>query len=135
MKLSRRQQAALAFFVCSLLPAYLIANWRYEAQLAVLNEMLQKEQALHMSTDKLLGHCENNSAHKAEPYDATHRICSQGSDLHARTEQAMTLLTEEKAKNETKWYRNFGLIVLLLNLMAFTLYKASIYLRREANAD
>lgn len=133
MKLSRPQQAILAFFVCSLLPAFLIANWRYEAQLTGLNEMLQKEQALHLSADKLLGNCENNNAHKAEPYDASYRICSQGSDTHARTENAMNWLNEERAKNEMKWYRNFGLAVLLLNLMAFTLYRGYIYLKYETD--
>jgi pyrroline-5-carboxylate reductase len=133
MKLSRLQQVALAFFVSSLLPAYLIANWRYETQLANLNGMLQKEQALHVSADKLLGNCENNSAHKAEPYDATHQICSQGADIHARTEHAMTLLNEDKAKNEIKWYQNFGLAILLLNLLAFALYRAFIHFKYEAD--
>ncbi len=131
MKLTRIQQIGLAFLVCSLFPAYFIAQWRYEVKLASLDEMLQKEQALHTSTNKLLNNCENNPAHKADPYDAAHRICSQGADTHARTEREMAVLNEYKANNEMTRYWNFGLAVTLINLVAFILYKVSIYLKRE----
>lgn len=131
MKLTRIQQIGLAILVCSLFPAYFISHWRYEAKLTNLDEMLQKEQALHTSTDKLLNNCENNPALKAEPYDAAHRICSQGADIHARTEHEMAVLNEYKAKNEMAQYWNFGLAMTLINLVAFILYKVSIYLKRE----
>lgn len=98
MKLTRNHKIGLIFFVCSLLPAYWIANWRYEANLANLTETLNKEQALHLSTDKLLSNCEKNAEGKAHPYDATHQICNQGSDIHARTDHAMDLLAQEKAE-------------------------------------
>ena len=133
MKLTRIQKIGLAFFIGSLLPAYLIANWRYEVKLADLNAMFQKEQSLHLSTDRLLENCENNPAHKAQPYDATHRICSQGSDIHARTQHVMTILSEDKAKNDIARYQIFGLVLLIFNLCALAIYKASIYLRREIN--
>lgn len=133
MKLTRIQKITLAFFVSSLLPAYLIANWRYEAKLANLEEVLHKEQSLHQSTDRLLSNCEKNAEHQANAYDATHQICNQGLDIHDHTDHAMTLLKEEKTANEMKWYRNFGLSVALFNLLAFVLYRANLYLTREAN--
>ena len=131
MKLTRIQKIGLVFFVCTLLPAYWIANWRYEANLANLTETLNKEQALHLSTDKLLRNCEKNAEGKAHPYDATHQICNQGSDIHARTDHAMDLLTQEKANNETKWYRNFAFSILFFNLLAAALYRLNTYLNRD----
>ena len=133
MKLARIQKIGIAFLMCSLLPAYLIANWRYEAKLSNLDQMLQKEQALHLSTDKLLSNCEKIATTKEDLYNAIHQICIQGSDLHRHTEHAMTVLNEEKAANEMKWYRNFGISAVFFNLFAFGLYRASIYLKRETN--
>ena len=133
MKLSRIQQIGLAFFVCSLLPAYFIADWHYQAKLANINEMFQKEQALHTSTDKLLDNCKNNPAHNTEPYDPNYQICNQGLEIHARTEQAMAVLNEDKTNNEVARYWNFGLAITLFNFVAFTLYKVSIYLKREVD--
>lgn len=133
MKLTRIQKMSVAFFACTLPIAFLIAQWRYEAKLASLNETLQKEHALHLSADKLLINCEKSAALKADPYDATHQICNQGADIHAHTEHVMASIAEEKAANEMKWYRNFGLAVLLLNLLAFAMYRANIYLQRETD--
>jgi len=133
MKLRRIQKISIAVFIVSLAPAYWIANWRYDSKLASLNDMFDKEQALHLSTDKLLANCDKISATKANPYDATHQICDHGSQIHQHTEQAMTLLTREKASNEAKWFRNFALAALLFNLLAFFLYRASVFFKREAN--
>jgi hypothetical protein len=133
MTLTRIQKIGIAVFIVSLVPAYWIADWRYESKLANLTEMLEKEQSLHMSTDKLLVNCDKIAATKANPYDATHQICDQGSHIHEHTEQAMTLLTREKASNEAKWYRNFALTALLFNVLAFFLYRASVFFKREAN--
>jgi hypothetical protein len=133
MKLTRIQKLGIAVFIVSLAPAYWIADWRYESKLASLTDMFDKEQALHLSTDKLLINCEKIAATKANPYDATHQVCAQGSQIHEHTEQAMTLLTREKESNEAKWYRNFALTVLFVNLLAFFLYRTSIYLKREVD--
>lgn len=133
MTLTRVQKIAIAIFVVSLLPATLIANWRYNSKLASLNDMFEKEQTLHLSTDKLLDNCEKIAAIKANPYDATHQVCDQGSHIHEHTQQAMTLLKQEKASNETQWYRNFALTVALFNLLAFFLYRASVLLKQEVN--
>ena len=127
MQLTRIQKIGMALFIASLLPASLIANWRHDAQLASLNAMFEKEQALHLSTEKLLANCEKTST----SYDATHQICAQGSQIHERTAHTMALLTQEKASNEIKWYRNFALTVLLINLLAFFVYRIGIYLKRE----
>jgi hypothetical protein len=133
MKLTRIQKYSIAVFIVSLAPAFWIANWRYDSKLASLNDMFDKEQALHLSTDKLLGNCEKNAAAKANPYDATYQICNQGSHIHEHTEQAMTLLANERAGNETEWYRNFALTALLFNFLAFILYSVSGFLKREAD--
>lgn len=130
MKLRPIQKISIAVFIVSLAPAYWIASWRYDSKLANINDMLVKQQALHQSTDKLLVNCEKIAATKANPYDATHQICGQGSHIHEHTEQAITLLTQEKASNETEWYRNFALTALLFNLLAFVLYRMSVFLKR-----
>lgn len=127
MQLTRIQKIGMALFIASLLPATLITNWRYDAQLGSLSAMFEKEQALHQSTEKLLVNCEKI----ATPYDATYQICAQGSQIHERTAYAMALLTEEKASNEIKWYRNFALTVLLINLLSFCVYRIGVYLKRE----
>jgi hypothetical protein len=128
MKLSRLQKIGIAIFLASLLPATQLANWRSNVQLAGLNEQFEKEQMLHLSTDKLLANCQKNSDLNADAYDATHQICEQGARNHARTASAMALLTEEKNSLGAAWRRNFMLTVLLFNLLAFLLYRASIYL-------
>lgn len=132
MTLTRIQKLGIAVFIVSLAPAYWIANWRYESKLASLTDMFEKEHALHLSTDKLLINCDKIATTSAGAYDATHQVCAQGSQIHEYTEQAMALLTQEKTSNETKWYRNFALTALLFNLLAFFLYRASVYLKREA---
>ena len=133
MTLTRIQKIGIAIFVMSLLPATLIANWRYESKLASLTDMFEKEQALHMSTDKLLSNCEKIETNNASAYDATHQICAQGSQIHEHTERAMAVLVQEKDINDTKWYRNFALTVALVNLLAFFLYRTSGYLKREVD--
>ena len=128
MKLTHIQKISIAALIVSLAPAYWIASWRYDSKLASLNEMLAKQQALHLSADKLLANCEKIAAAKANPYDVTHQICSQGSHIHEHTEQTMALLTQEKVSNETEWYRNFALTALFVNLLAFILYRLSGFL-------
>jgi hypothetical protein len=43
----------------------------------------------------------------------------------------MDLLTQEKANNETKWYRNFALSILFFNLLAVALYRLNTYLNQD----
>lgn len=133
MTLSRIQKISIAVFIVSLAPAYWIADWRYESKLASLTEMFEKEHALHLSTDKLLVNCEKIAATKDNPYDATHQICDQGTNIHEHTEHAMALLKQQKASNDVTWYRNFGLLALLFNLLAFLFYRANIFLKRDAD--
>jgi hypothetical protein len=134
MKLTRIQKIGVAIFISSLLAATLIANWRFDSKLASLTDMFEKEQALHLSTDKLLTNCEKIAAtNKAAPYDVTHQICEQGSHIHEHTQHAMTVLAREKESNEIKWYRNFALSVLFINLVAFGLFQTRVYLNREVD--
>jgi len=132
-KPTRIQIIGMAVFMTSLAPAYWLANWRYDSKLANLNDTFEKEQTLHLSTDKLLINCDKIEATNPNAYDATHQICAQGSNMHEHTERTMTLLTQEKASNEAKWYRNFALTVLFVNVLAFLFYRASVYLAREAD--
>ena len=133
MKLTRVQKIRIAVFIVSLLPAYWIANWRFNSKLTTIHEMFEKQQALHQSSDKLLVNCEKIAATNVNPYDATHQICAQGSRIHEHTKLAMGLLTQEKASNETNWYRDFALTSLMINLLAFVLYRMRVFLKREAD--
>ena len=133
MTLTRIHKFGIAIFVVSLLPATLIANWRYDSKLASLTDMFEKEQALHLSTDKLLINCEKIATTNASAYGSTHQICAQGSQIHEHTERAMAVLVQEKDINDTKWYRNFALTVAFVNLLAFFLYRTSGYLKREVD--
>lgn len=127
MTLTRFQKMCVAFFVCTLLPAYLIADWRHSTTLATLDSAYAREQDLHQSTDKLLSNCERNDT----PYDANQQICNQGQRIHAQTSQAMELLSQEKVHNDSQWHRNFWLSVLLFNLLGWILYKGRIALSQE----
>lgn len=131
MKLSRIQKISLAFFLCTLLPAYLIANWRHEANLNVITDKFEREQKLHISTDKLLSNCERNEDKENDHYSANHQICEQGLQEHTSTSHVMDILTQEKTSNETRWYRNFFLSILILNLLGLSIYKGNAFLNRE----
>ena len=123
MNLTRLQKIGLAFFAVTLVPAYLIADWRHSVNLTQLDTAYARELDLHQSTDKLLSNCERNDT----PYDANQQICDQGQRLHAQTSQAMARLSQEKKHNDSQWHRNFWLSVLILNLLGLAVYKG----RRE----
>jgi hypothetical protein len=133
MKLSRIQKISIAFFIFSLLPAYLIANWRHETNVAVISERFEEEKNLHLSTDKLISNCERNEQKENTPYGANHQICNQGAQEHLQTEHAMHRLEEEKSFNDARSYRNFILSTVLLNLLAFLIYKSQQFLTRKEN--
>jgi len=133
MKLTTVQKISLVFFVCTLLPAYWIANWRHTSNEVRLNEAFEREQTLHLSTDKLLDNCEKIASSQSNPYDANHQICNQGLQVHQETSDAMEVLTGEEAYNDMKWYRNFFVAVLVLNLLGWVIYRANIYLKRESD--
>ena len=131
MSLSRIQKIAIVFFIASLLPAYLIAQWRYGANISSIQDKFERERNLHLSTDKLLINCERNEKKENTAYDANHRICDQGLRTHELTSLAMTALDQEKARNSVWWYANFLLSVVLLNFLGFAVYKGNIFLKRE----
>lgn len=131
MNLTRLQKISIAFFICSLLPAYLIANWRHAENLTAITERYERERNLHLSTDKLLQNCALNKKKENAHYTANHQICAQGEQEHARSGQLMELLVEEKANNDQRWYRNLAFSVVLLNLLGLAIYKAYSVLTRE----
>ena len=131
MSISRMQKIGLAFFLCTLLPAYLIANWRHETNLNAITDRFEREQKLHLSTDKLVSNCERNEEKESDHYSANHQICTQGLEEHASTSQAMDVLTQEKMQNETHWYRNFFVSVAVLNLLGLLFYQGTAVLKRE----
>ena len=135
MKLTRIQQICFVFFACTLLPSYLIANWRHDANLAALTEKLEREHGLNLSTDKLQINCERNELKEGTPYDANHQICEQGAQEQKQTAHAMDVLTQEEARNDVRWYRNFFLAVLAFNLLGFIAYKAYLFLKRGLDAN
>ena len=128
MNLTRLQKIGVVFFVCTLVPAYLVADWRHSVTLTQLDAAYAREQDLHQSTDKLLSNCERNDT----PYDANQQICSQGQRLHAQTAQAMDALTLEKTHNDSQWHRNFWLSVLLFNLLGWASYKGRLELKKQS---
>jgi hypothetical protein len=119
MTLTRLQKIGFALFICSLAPAYLIADWRHSANLETLNAAYTREADLNKSTEKLISNCEHNDS----PYDANQQICIQGQRLHAQTSEAMQALTKQKAHNDSQWHTNFWLSVLVFNLLAWAIYK------------
>jgi hypothetical protein len=133
MILSRIQKISIAFFICSLLPSYLIAQWRHEANSVAISNEFAQEKNLHLSADKLLLNCERNEKKDNDHYSANHQICEQGLQEHELTTHAMDGLRQDKVRNETRWYRNFFLSVLLFNLLAVVVYKGIAFLRRDDN--
>jgi hypothetical protein len=133
MRLSRIQQIGIAFFICTWPPSYLIANWRYDASVATLEEALAQEKSLHTSTDKLLLNCERDEAHDNDHYSSNHQICAQGLQEHELTSHAMDTLVEDQARNERRWYRNFFLSLALFNLLGLAVFKIRQFSQRNDN--
>lgn len=131
MTLTRLQKIAISYLLISLVPSYLIANWRHEANQLSINEKFERELSLHLSTDKLLINCERNEKKEGTPYDANHQICNEGSQTHELTEKNMHSLELEQERNDSKRFRDFFLLILVFNLLAFVLYKARLLIQRE----
>ncbi len=131
MKITSTHKKRGIVLISTLLVAYLFANWRLDANLSRIQASFQKEEALHLSTDKLVINCEKNAAANENAFDANHRICDQGHQVHEQTEQQMQRLDLEKQKHQANWYRNFVLAFIVLNLLGLIFYKAKNFLKRE----
>lgn len=131
MTLTRLQKISLLFVISSLLPAYLIANWRHADNLNTITAQYEREQQLHLSTDKLVSNCAQNAQKENNAYDANHQICAHGLQEHELSARLMASLSQEKADNDRRWYRNFALSVALLNLMGLAAYKAAKTLTQD----
>jgi hypothetical protein len=125
MTITRNQKIGLAFFIFSLIPSYFIAQWRYEYSVQTITEELEREHALHLSTDKLLSNCANDEAKENTNYGANHQICNLGLQEHALSEYAMSVLEQEKVSSDAQRYRVFALLVLMLNLLGWIANKAN----------
>ena len=131
MKLSSTQWVAISFFVMSLLPAYLVANWQYEKKLTTVNAALEREQSIHESTDKLIKNCENLNQETGTAYGPNYTICKQGREIHEHTELAEDTLTAEREDLKFSMWLIFLAMTTGMNLMGYTLYKGAQYLNSE----
>ena len=131
MTLTLHRKIAIAFFVFSLIPAYFIAQWRYQFNVSAITEELEREHALHVSVDKLLSNCENYEARENTAYGANHQICRQGLQAHTLSEHALSILEQEKERSDSQRYRNFALLVVVINLLAWATYKFGQLLTRQ----
>jgi hypothetical protein len=114
----------LIYFACTLIPAYWVANWRHETNLSAIQEKLQREEAFHLSTEKLIKNCASNANKENHPFDANYQICAQGVKIRERTAQQIEALNHEKMTNDSHWYQNFILCVSILNLLGFLAFKS-----------
>jgi len=125
MTLTSVQKKWLLFFVCTLVPAYWFANWRHDATLTSLEDKLKREEALHLSTEKLIKNCALNVEKDQDPFDANRQICEQGNKTHQRTAQQIEALNQEKVTNDSRWYQNFGIFAGLLNIVGFLAFRST----------
>lgn len=123
MKLTGVQQKWLLYFILTLIPSYWVADWRHEANFSTIQEKLQREEALHLSTEKLIKNCAHNAEKDSGQFDASHQICEQGTKIHAQTAQQMESLAHEKTSNDKQRYQNFTIYVVILNLLGFLFFR------------
>jgi hypothetical protein len=115
MTLTPKQKQGLVIVLLTCLPAYFVANLRYDANIDTLEHAFEREKDLHQSTDKLLQNCERNEQKEATSYGAGRVICDQGAQAHERTERAMADLEARKSHARTQWYQTFVIAVLAMN--------------------
>lgn len=131
MKLSTTQWLWISFFVASVLPAYLISNWQYEKKLSAINAILEREQSIHASTDKLIKNCEELNQANPSTYGPNQTICKQGRELHERTDLAKEKLNMEKAQLQVSAWISFFTLLAGINLVGYILYKGRQRLSSE----
>ena len=117
MTLTSQQKRGLVIVLLTCLPAYLIANLRYDANIDTLDHAFEREKDLHQSTDKLLQNCERNEQKEATSYGAGRVICDQGAQAHERTERAMADLEARKDHARVQWYQTFVMAVVVMNAL------------------
>jgi len=117
MTLTSQQKQGLVIVLLTCLPAYLIANLRYDANIDTLEYAFEREKDLHQSTDKLLQNCERNEQKEATSYGAGRVICDQGAQAHERTERAMADLEARKDHARTQWYQTFVMAMVVINAL------------------
>mgnify|MGYP006963612596 CR=1 FL=1 len=124
MTLTRLQQKWLLYFALTLVVAYGVSNWLHQTNLATIQDKLQREGDLHLSTEKLIKNCAVNAEKEDGQFDASHQICEQGMKTHAQTAQKIEALNQDKTNNDRHRYQNFAIYVGLLNLIGFLVFKS-----------
>lgn len=123
MTLSTKQKIGLALFVCSLLPAYLFASWRHEANESVILEELDRARGLLESSEKLNKNCEANKQREGTSFDANYQICIQGEKNREQASQKITEITTKQELNNKRMPINVLLALLVINACGFGVYK------------
>lgn len=124
MKLNALQKIALAFFVCTLVPAFFVANWRFDVNDTVLSEKIEREEELLQSAQKLLSNCQQNESKSNDHYDANHQVCSNGEQARDRATAKINTLSQDKEQLHSRWWSNFMWTVLCLNVAGILAYKS-----------
>jgi hypothetical protein len=124
MKLSAIQKIGMVFFACTLVPAYLVANWRYESNFSVISEKLEREEELLQSAQKLLSNCAQNESKSNDHYDANYQVCANGEQISERTTLNINTFTQERLDLHTRWWRNFLLTTFCLNMLGLLVYQS-----------
>ena len=117
MTLTRQHKLVLVIVLITCLPAYFIANLRYDADVAAVEHVFEREKDLHQSTDKLLQNCERNEQKENTPYGAGRVICDQGAQAHQRTQRVMADLEARQTNARVQWYQTFAIAVLVINAL------------------
>lgn len=131
MNLTGTQKKWLIFFVCTLFPAYWLADWRHAVNLSSIQESYAREHNLHISTDKLIKNCEQHAQKEDASFHASHQICEQGLKIHSQTARQMDALDQDKLTNDRQRYQNFVIGVGILNLIGFIAFKFRRFLQEE----
>jgi hypothetical protein len=129
MTMTSLQKKWLLYFALTLIPAYWVANWRHEANFTSIQDKLAHEEALHLSTEKLIKNCVFNAEKENGQFDASHQICEQGVKIHEQTAQQIEALNHEKISNDSHRYENFTICVGILNLLGFLAFKSRRFLQ------
>jgi hypothetical protein len=135
MTLTRTQKLVLVIVLITCVPAYFIANLRFDASVDTLEQAFEREKDLHQSTDKLLQNCERNEQKEAAQYGASRTICDQGAQAHERTERAMSELESRKDHARSQWYQTFGMVVLVLNALVALAFAWRRWAQKQKDAQ
>lgn len=135
MTLTHTQKLVLVIVLITCVPAYFIANLRYDANVDALKQAFEREKDLHQSTDKLLQNCERNEQKETTSYSAGRTICDQGAQAHERTERAMAQIESLQIHARSQWYQTFAITVLVLNALVALAFAWRRWAQKQKDAQ